>query len=53
MLPVVLYWIETWSLTLREEYRLRAFENGVLRKVFGTRKDEVTVEWRGLHNEVL
>ena len=42
ILPVVLYGCETWSLTLREERKLRAFENRVLRKIFGPRRDEVT-----------
>jgi len=51
ILPVVLCGCETWSLTLREERRLRVFENMVLRRIFGTRRDEVTVEWRRLHNE--
>jgi hypothetical protein len=51
--PVVLYGCETWSLTLREERRLRVFENRVLRKAFGPKKDEVTEEWRKLHNEEL
>jgi len=51
-LPVVLYGCETWSLTLREERKLRAFENMVLR-IFGPRRDEVTGEWRRLHNEEL
>jgi hypothetical protein len=41
-LPVVLYGCETWSLTLREEHRLRVFENRVLRRIFGPRSDEVT-----------
>jgi len=50
---VVLYGCETWSLTLREERRLRVFENRVLRKVFGPKRDEVTGEWRKLHNEEL
>jgi len=50
ILPVVLYGCETWSLTLREEHRLRVFENRVLR-VFGPKRDKVTVEWRKLHNE--
>jgi len=45
ILPVVLYGCETWSLTLREERRLRVFENRVLRRVFGTKRDEVTGEW--------
>jgi hypothetical protein len=53
ILPVVLYWCETWSLTLREERRLRVFENRVLRRVFGPKRDEVTGEWRKLHNEEL
>ena len=53
ILPVVLYGCETWSLTLREERRLRVFENRVLRKVFGPKRDEVTGEWRKLHNEEL
>jgi hypothetical protein len=44
---------ETWSLTLREEHRLRVFENRVLRRRFGPRRDEVTGEWRKLHNEEL
>ena len=52
-MPVVLYGCETWSLTLREERRLRVFENRVLRRVFGPKRDEVTVEWRKLHNEGL
>jgi hypothetical protein len=42
MLPVVLYWCETWSLTLREEHRQRVFENMVLRSIFGPKMDEVT-----------
>jgi hypothetical protein len=45
-----LYGCETWSLTLREEYRLREFENRVLRRIFGPKKDEVMGEWRKLHN---
>ena len=53
ILPVVLYGCETWSLTLSEERRLRVFENRVLRKVFGSKRDEVTGEWRKLHNEEL
>ena len=48
ILPVVLYGCETWSLTLREERRLRVFENRVLRRVFGPKRDEVTGEWRKL-----
>jgi hypothetical protein len=50
---VVLYGCETWSLTLREERRLRVFENRVVRRVFGPKRDEVTGEWRKLHNEEL
>jgi hypothetical protein len=50
-LPVVLYHCETWSLTLREEHRLRAFENRVLRSIFGSLRDDVTGGWRKLHNE--
>ena len=50
ILPVVLYGCETWSLTLREERRLRVFENRVLRRVFGPKTDEVTGEWRKLHH---
>jgi hypothetical protein len=53
MLPVVLYWCETWSLTLREERRLRVFENRVLRRIFGLKRDEVPGEWRELHNKEL
>jgi len=53
ILPVVLYGRETWSLTLREERRLRVFENMVLWRIFGPRRDEVTGEWRRLHNEEL
>ena len=53
IVPVVLYGCETWSLTLREERRLRVFENRVLRRVFGSKMDEVTGEWRKLHNEEL
>jgi hypothetical protein len=51
ILPVVLYGCETWSLTLREEQRLRVFENRVLRRIFGTKRDEATGEWRRLHKE--
>jgi len=53
ILPVVLYECEAWSLTLREERKLRVFENMVLRRIFGPRRDEVTGEWRRLHNEEL
>ena len=48
-----MYGCETWSLTLREERKLRVFENVVLRRIFGPRRDEVTGEWRRLRNEVL
>jgi hypothetical protein len=48
---VVLYGCETWSLTLREEHRLKVFENRVLRRIFGPKNDEVTGEFRKLHNE--
>ena len=53
ILPVVLYGCETWSLTLREERKLKVFENMVLRRIFGPRRDEVTGGWRRLHNEEL
>jgi len=49
----VLYGCETWSLTLREERWLRVFENRVLRRILGPKRDEVTGEWRKLHNEEL
>ena len=50
-LPVVLYGCEIWSLTLREECRMMVFENRVLRKIFGPKRDQVTGEWGKLHNE--
>jgi hypothetical protein len=50
---LVLYGCETWSLTLREEHRLRVFENRVLRRIFDPKRDEVTGDWRKLHNEEL
>ena len=53
ILPVVFYGCKTWSLTLREERKLRMFENMVLRRIFGPKRDEVTGEWRRLHNEEL
>jgi hypothetical protein len=53
ILHVVLYGCETWPLTLREERRLRVFENKVLRRIFGPKRDEVTGEWNKLHNEEL
>ena len=52
ILIVVLYGCETWSLTLREECRLRVFENRILRRIFGPKRDE-NEEWRRLHNEEL
>jgi hypothetical protein len=48
-----LYGFETWSLTLREEQRLRVFKNRVLRRIFGPKGEEMTGEWRRLHNEEL
>jgi hypothetical protein len=51
IVPVVLYRCETWSLTLSEEHRLRVFENRVLRRIFGPKRDEVMGEWRKMHNE--
>jgi hypothetical protein len=53
ILTAVLYARETWSLTLREEHRLRVFENRMLRRIFGPKKDEVMGGWRKLHNEDL
>jgi hypothetical protein len=53
ILPIVLYGCETWSLTLREEIKLRVFKNMVLRRIFGSRMDEVTGEWRRMRNEEL
>jgi hypothetical protein len=50
---VVLYGCETWSLTLREDKRLRVLENRVLRRIFGPKRDEVMGDWRKLHNEEL
>jgi hypothetical protein len=51
MLPVVFYGCETWSLTLREEHRLRVLEIRVLRRIFASNRDEVTGDWRKLYNE--
>ena len=51
ILPVLLYGCESWSLTLREERRMRVFENRVLRRILGPKRDEVTWEWRKLHIE--
>jgi hypothetical protein len=53
ILHVILYGCEIWSLTLKEEHRLRVFENKVLRRIFGPKRDEVTGGWRKLHNEEL
>jgi hypothetical protein len=53
ILPVVLYGCETWSIKLKEEHRLRVFENRVLKRKFGPKRDEVTGDWRKLHNEEL
>jgi hypothetical protein len=53
ILPLVLYGCEIWSLTVREEDRLRAFENRVLRRIFGLKRVQVTGGWRKLHNEEL
>jgi len=53
ILLVLLYGSETWSLTLQEERELRIFENKVMRRIFGPRRDEGTVEWRRLHNAEL
>jgi hypothetical protein len=53
ILPVVLYGCEIWSFTLREEKRLRVFENRVLRRIFGSKREEAAGEWRRLHNEEL
>jgi hypothetical protein len=51
ILPVVLYGCETWSVTLREEHGLRVFENRVLSRIFGPKRDDVTGEWRKLQND--
>jgi hypothetical protein len=53
ILHVVLYGCETWPLIFREEHRLLVFENSVLRTTFGPKRDEVTGDWRKLHNEKL
>jgi hypothetical protein len=53
VLPVILYGCETWSLTLRQDCRLRVFKNRVLRRIFGPKRDEATGEWRRLHNKEL
>ena len=51
ILPVVLYGSETWSLKLREERRLTVFENRMLRRISGPKRDEITGEWKNVHNE--
>jgi hypothetical protein len=53
IVPVVLYGCETWSLTLREVHKLCVFENRMLKRIFGMKRDEVTGGWRKLHNEEL
>jgi hypothetical protein len=53
ILPVVSYGCETWSVTVREEHRLRVFENRVLRRIFGRKRGDVMGEWGKLHNEEL
>jgi hypothetical protein len=53
ILPVVVYGSATWLLTLREECRMKVFENRVLRRIFGPKRDKVTREWKELHNEEL
>jgi hypothetical protein len=51
VLPVVMYRCETWFLTLKEEHRLRVFENRVLRRIFGPKRDAVIGSWRKLHSD--
>jgi hypothetical protein len=53
ILPVVLYECETWSLALRQEHRLKVFENRVLRTIFGPKRDEIVGGWEKLHHEQL
>jgi len=53
ILPVILYGCESWSTTLADEHKLRVFENKILRKIYGPKRDETTGEWRRLHNEGL
>jgi hypothetical protein len=53
ILPVVLYGRETWSLTLRDEHRLKVFESRLLRRIYGPKRDEVMDDWRKLHNKEL
>jgi hypothetical protein len=52
-LPDVLYGCVTWSLTMREEHRLMTSDNRMVKRIFGPQRDEVTGEWRKLHNEEL
>ena len=52
-MPVIVYGCESWSTTLANEHKLRVFENKVLRKIYGPKRDEITGEWRRLHNEEL
>jgi len=51
--PVVVYGCKTWSLKLREKHKMRVFENRALRRIFGSKRDEVTGEWKRPHNEEL
>jgi hypothetical protein len=53
ILPVVLYGCGTWSLTVRQEHKLRVYENRLLWRIFGPKRDEVAGEWRNVHNEEL
>jgi len=53
ILPVILYGCESWSMILADEHKLRVFENKVLRKIYRKKRDEMTGEWRRLHNEEL
>jgi hypothetical protein len=53
ILPVILHWCGTWSLTLREEHKLSVFENMVLRRIYGPKRDEMAGDWRKFHNEEL
>jgi hypothetical protein len=53
IMPLILYAFETCSVTLREEHRLKVFENGVLRRIFGPKRDEVTGDWRKLYSKEL
>ena len=53
ILPIVFYGCETWSLILQEERKVRVFQNMMLKRIFGSMSDEVTGEWRRLHNEEL